>query len=84
MSIKYTPNNIPPFKNLKDLIVFLNLELRRIADTIARNVDQPFDPSGVDQDKFTDGMMIYADGTSFNPGAGRGLYVRNNNQWEKL
>ena len=31
-----------------------------------------------------DGMVIYADGTSYNPGSGEGLYCRENGAWVKL
>lgn len=84
MGLKYNSPNIPKFDKLEDLIIYLDLEFRRLANIINRNIDQPYDPAAANFDKFTDGMIIYADGTNFNPGAGRGLYIRNNNQWEKL
>ncbi len=31
-----------------------------------------------------DGMVVYADGTSWDPGSGEGLYERNNGSWQKL
>ena len=31
-----------------------------------------------------DGMVVYADGTSFNPGSGRGTYERVSGAWVKL
>ena len=30
------------------------------------------------------GMIVYADGTDWNPGAGEGLYVRTTGGWTKL
>lgn len=31
-----------------------------------------------------DGMVVYADGTSWNPGSGEGLYERRAGAWQKL
>jgi len=31
-----------------------------------------------------DGMTVFADGTNWNPGSGRGLYRFNGASWEKL
>jgi hypothetical protein len=35
-------------------------------------------------DRIKEGMLIYADGTSFNPGAGKGTYERKGGAWVKL
>ena len=34
--------------------------------------------------RFADGDLVYADGTDWNPGAGRGLYERRSSAWQKL
>lgn len=34
--------------------------------------------------KVKDGMLVFADGTSWNPGSGRGLYERRSGSWVKL
>ena len=31
-----------------------------------------------------DGMVVYADGTSWNPGSGEGVYAREGGSWVKL
>lgn len=35
-------------------------------------------------EKFSRGMVVYADGTTWNPGAGEGLYLRTAAAWVKL
>lgn len=35
-------------------------------------------------DDLYDGVMVYADGTSWNPGSGEGLYAYYNAAWNKL
>lgn len=34
--------------------------------------------------KFSRGMIVYANGTTFNPGAGEGVYVRKTSSWVLL
>ena len=34
--------------------------------------------------KVTDGMVVFADGTNWNPGSGAGLYERVGGAWNKL
>lgn len=34
--------------------------------------------------KYSDGMVVYADGTNWNPGSGEGLYMRYNSTWNYL
>ena len=31
-----------------------------------------------------DGMIVYTDGVSWNPGSGQGIYARYNSTWNKL
>ena len=35
-------------------------------------------------DKVIDGMLVYADGTQWDPGSGEGVYARYNGAWNKL
>ena len=38
----------------------------------------------VEPDRPRDGMVVYADGTNWNPGSGEGFYGRQNGAWVKL
>lgn len=55
---------------------------------IARAMDLPqiltFSVSYAEPEKVTDGMVLLADGTSWNPGAGAGVYARIAGAWVKL
>jgi hypothetical protein len=41
-------------------------------------------PIHTEPDKPRDGMLVYADGTDWNPGAGEGIYGYVNGAWSKL
>lgn len=73
----------PPRQASAEVRQYLDQELRRIADAINRDVlflqtlaEAPASPS--------DGMIAYADGTSWNPGSGEGFYGYEGSAWVKL
>jgi hypothetical protein len=80
----YSPQPPTSINNLEELRQWLEDELRNIA--LAVNETQVVDlrPSYRAPDRIRDGMLIYADGTSFNPGAGAGTYERKAGAWVKL
>lgn len=39
---------------------------------------------GAEPSKPTNGMLVYADGTSWNPGSGAGVYAYESGAWVKL
>lgn len=84
MAKKYKPASIPSFSTIEELTNFLNIELRRFSEIFNANTENPYDVKHEDYDKHEDGMIIYADGTNFDPGAGKGLYIRNDGTWQKL
>lgn len=80
--MRYTPEN-PPV-DAKDLQNYLYRELSRVGAVmelaVARNVEflakAPAKPR--------EGMVTGADGTNWNPGAGKGVYAYYNSVWNKL
>jgi hypothetical protein len=80
----YSPQPPTSIHNLEELRQWLQDELRNVA--LAINEMQVIDlrPSFRAPDRIRDGMLIYADGTSFNPGAGAGTYERRGGAWVKL
>jgi len=80
--MNYRPEN-PPIKS-EELANYMYRELNRISATldiaVARNVEfltkAPAKPR--------EGMVVGADGTYWNPGAGKGVYVYYDDVWNKL
>lgn len=76
----YNPQ-VPP-QTLDDLIVFVHDELLRIAQSYNNMVDGLYEIMYKPPVRVKPGMVVYADGTSWNPGAGEGLYRRSlSNTW---
>jgi hypothetical protein len=80
----YSPQPATGIRNPEELRQWLEDELRNIA--LAINEMQVIDlrPIFREPDRIRDGMLIFADGVSFNPGAGAGTYERRGGAWVKL
>lgn len=76
--------NLPP-SHPEQLGSWVYQELNRIANAaregkeVVKLVILHAEPS-----KSSDGDLVYADGTNWNPGAGAGFYGRIGGQWSKL
>lgn len=80
-SASYAPNN-PPVEN--ELSAYLVSELQRISAAINAVSVGHLDKSYAAPAKPRDGDLRYADGTSWNPGSGAGIYWFNGSAWAKL
>ena len=79
----YKPNAVPA--DPKDLPGFLRAELERIA-LASQNTNQYYllDKLYAVPLKTKDGMIVYADGTTWNPGSGAGAYIYRGAAWHFL
>ena len=78
--------NEPPSGDLDTLRLFIAEEFQRLALDLESGqmeflqlVERFVAPV-----KPREGLVVFADGTSWNPGAGRGVYVYNSAAWVKL
>lgn len=69
---------------LPALAEWLSRELQRVAIAIAAVELGHLDKTYVAPTRPRDGDLRYADGTSWNPGAGAGIYWFNGTVWTKL
>ena len=82
-SEKYQPGEPP--KQASDAVrAYLDEELKRIADCINVSDGIQLDELTAAPAKPSDGMLVYADGTNWNPGSGEGFYGYENGAWVKL
>lgn len=78
----YTPEILP---RGQDLAEYLQRELSRIAAEFTLIEEGRGKPIlYVEPPKLRDGMLVYADGTAWNPGSGAGFYERRGGAWVKL
>lgn len=78
---KTVPLNTPP--GLRD---WLASELRRIARSMVEPVADIYtlEPLAAEPTRRADGMIVYANGTDWNPGSGAGFYGYQAGAWVKL
>ncbi|MEF3075169.1 hypothetical protein V2P20_09040 [Methylobacter sp. Wu1] len=81
-SIEYSPNQPP--SNPSDLQRYLIDEFQRISAAINALSAGHLDKSYAAPEKPRDGDIRYADGTTWNPGSGIGVYRYNGSAWVLL
>lgn len=69
---------------LDKLAQYLLTELNAIEQAFNTSSITQLEPLAVEPEKPRDGMIIYADGVSWNPGFGEGFYGREAGVWVKL
>lgn len=62
---------------------YLARELSRIAQALESVDALSLATKGAEPDKYSDGDIVYADGTAWDPGSGEGMYVREGGAWVK-
>lgn len=82
ISEDYVPGP-PPIQISPQLRQYLDEELVRIA-SILNTSTLHVDPLSAAPAKPGNGVIAYADGTNWNPGAGEGFYGYENGAWVKL
>jgi hypothetical protein len=80
----YTPSKLPEITDVEVLRRAIENELEAIAREMSEMVAVDLRPVFAAPLRPRDGMIVFADGTSWNPGLGRGLYVYNTAAWVKI
>jgi hypothetical protein len=80
----YLPTTCPDVQNVSDLRKWVEEEFRRVSQSTAVIDGVQFVVLKVPPAHITEGMLVFADGTVWNPGGGRGLYQRTGSAWVKL
>lgn len=78
----YTPNPTP--LDVKEIPRFIAEELQRISLTMYDAPARAIQFLNVAPAKPREGMLVGADGTNWNPGAGKGVYCYYGGAWTKL
>jgi len=66
---------VPQAKSLEDLARWVHMELQELARAFGGVETVILPELHVEPAKRVNGHVVYADGVSWNPGAGRGIYV---------
>lgn len=80
----YTPNLPPASDNVADLRDWLLRELQLIAESQLEQTAVELRPIFAEPERPVEGMLVFADGTEWNPGSGAGTYEYRGGAWVKL
>jgi len=79
----YNPKNLSG-DSLEDLRLFVISELEAIQRALNLFDSVRLKARHAEPDRLVDGLVVYADGTDWNPGSGEGFYAYYNSGWNKL
>jgi hypothetical protein len=82
--MSYRPNKSPEIRNFDELRSWLEGELDAVSKAIEETIAVDLRPVFRPPERPRDGMIVYADGTLWNPGGGVGVYARVAGAWVKL
>lgn len=80
----YAPGPIQGEIKDPELVAYIQRELQAISDVLAETQEIELRPRNSAPTKIREGMIVFADGTHWNPGAGKGVYVYSSGAWSKL
>lgn len=80
--MRYTPENPP--RQPEELTNYIYRELQRVGAVLDIAVARQVEFLTVAPAKPREGMVRGADGTNWNPGSGKGVYVYYGSVWNKL
>lgn len=80
----YRPASPPAALTSESIMDYLQKELEAISSNAAETEVIELRPVHVVPKKPREGMIVFADGTNWNPGAGKGVYTYLSGAWSKL
>lgn len=80
----YTPRQGIQARTVEELLRYVQEEFRRVSVSLSETTELELRPRFVAPDKPREGMIVFADGTQWNPGGGKGAYEYLGGAWVKL
>jgi hypothetical protein len=82
--MRYEPAETAGINTLDSLLEYIIRENRQIAIALAGVSENPMEELHVAPARVKEFMIVAADGTDWNPGAGKGVYAYYSGTWNKL
>jgi len=86
LTLFYRPGKAPNAqeRETKEIVLFLERELNSISQAFNESSHIRLRELHAEPERPRDGMLVYADGSNWNPGFGEGPYARVGGLWKKL
>lgn len=82
--MSYNPNLMPPIVTVEELRKYVEDEFHRLSQSLNGQTSLDLSPVYREPLRPREGLVVYADGTSWNPGSGAGAYEYRSSAWHKL
>lgn len=80
----YRRGNLPEGKNFETLLQFISTELEQLERSFTVSEFIRLKKLYAEPSRVYDGLVVYADGTTWDPGSGEGYYGYYGAAWHKL
>lgn len=80
----YTFRQIPDVNTVEELRQWLSEELKLISESLNESIELELRASKHEPERPREGMIVHADGTAWDPGAGAGTYIYRSGAWQKI
>lgn len=80
----YRVGIMPAITSIEDLTSYVRQELEQIERAQSETSELELRPVNAEPNKPREGMIVFADGTDWDPGAGKGVYTYSSGAWSKL
>lgn len=80
----YTPTRVPNLTTVDELRKFVEEEFQLLSRSFQNTKNLQIEVLHTEPAKPREGMIVYADGSDWNPGSGDGFYGREAGAWVKL
>lgn len=82
--MSYVPAQVPEIRNTEELHDYVREELHQVSKALSGQEILGLEPLGKEPSRVSDGMVVYADGSGWDPGSGAGPYARIGGGWRAL
>lgn len=80
----YNPTRSSEITTLEELRRYVEDEFERLSKSLNETTALELRPVFREPDSPREGMIVFADGTGWNPGGGKGVYTYSGGAWVKL
>lgn len=88
MSFDFEIGNPPALRREPEdafkVLEYVRRELEKLQETVTALKFHQLEPLHAEPERYRDGMVVYADGTDWDPGSGEGIYARYASAWHFL
>lgn len=82
--MSYLPENPPLVETVEEVVQWVFEQLQQLGKSMQETLTLELRASAAEPERPREGMIVFADGTNWDPGSGAGVYVYRSSGWRRL